>query len=213
MTPAVASYAHAGLGQNLHDALQLAVGAIFLLSSIPKLRDPRTFTQTVVDYKVIGAAAARVAAPGLIAVEGFLAISFLTGAAMDVGLAVAAATLVVFGVAIALNLRRGRAIDCGCFGHSGEQLSARSLVRVGALLAAVAVLAGTWVAGLSSIMTAAGLSAAGGAGLEYLVDIAGLTIVLLVTAAWVFVAPELVHVLRLAAGRPGREPATAGDET
>jgi hypothetical protein len=115
-------------------ALQLSLGIVFLLSVLPKLRHPRTFAQNVVEYKILSTELAYWFGLVLIPLEIFLALAFLTGWLADIALPLAIVMLVVFHVAVGLNLRRGRQIACGCFGDASEQISPRTQVRLFLLL-------------------------------------------------------------------------------
>src|SRR4051812_40905851 len=100
--------------------LQLGLGVTFLLAALPKLRRPRAFAQTVGEYGLVPGRAAIAVAPALLVLESFLAASLLTGWAARVAVVVASATLVGFAAAVAINLRRGRIVSCGCFGDPAE---------------------------------------------------------------------------------------------
>src|SRR5688572_2451657 len=97
-------------------ASQIALGIVFLLSVLPKLRAPFTFAESVVEYKILPAKAAYMFALILIPAEALLAISFLTGWLTSITLPLATVMLIAFLVAVGINLRRGRRISCGCFG-------------------------------------------------------------------------------------------------
>jgi uncharacterized membrane protein YphA (DoxX/SURF4 family) len=95
--------------------VQIALGAVFVVAALPKIVDPPSFAHMIYNYRIM---------PG--AVINFMAltmpwIELLTGLALVFGIwkgtarTIAAAMLVVFIVAIGLNLARGHAIDCGCF--------------------------------------------------------------------------------------------------
>jgi lysylphosphatidylglycerol synthetase-like protein (DUF2156 family) len=183
-----------GAGQQLAYALQLGLGVTFLLAAAPKLRDPSSFYATVVEYRIIGPRASKLVAASLIAVECFLALGFLTGAAIEPVLALALATLGVFAVATAVNLRRDRRVSCGCFGDPAETISPRSLARIGLLACGVIVLAAAFSSDGASVTTLAGLSAQGGAP-EYVVETAGLAGALSLVAIWLLHFREFAYVL------------------
>jgi uncharacterized membrane protein YphA (DoxX/SURF4 family) len=204
MTLAAASFGDLPTGQHLAFALQLGLGAVFVASAVPKLRDPRAFGRTVVEYRILPPAPARVAAPALIAVECVLAIGFLAGALPAATLALATVTLLVFAAATAVNLKRGRDVSCGCFGDPTERISARTLVRLGLLLAGVAVLALALASADIHATTIGGLADHGASALAYLVEVGGLAVVLVFAAVWALHLPEVGHMLRRAvAGRAG----------
>lgn len=111
--------------------IQLALGAVFLLSATGKLRSPIAFARGVVDYEILPPRLAFIFGFLVIPLESFLAFSHLTGwllvAAVPIGLAI----LLSFAMAVGLNLARGRGLPCYCFGgQSREMLSGRSLARL-----------------------------------------------------------------------------------
>jgi len=63
----------------LTDALQIAIGFVFLLSAGTKLQDPRGFIQGVIDYQILSPRLARYYGILLIPLEGLVAIAFLFG--------------------------------------------------------------------------------------------------------------------------------------
>lgn len=195
MTAAVTSLEELGAVQHLAYVLQLTLGSVFLLSAIPKLRNPSQFAHTVADYNIVSPRLARIAAPTVIAVECFLAFSLLTGALIEAGLALAGTTLAAFGVVTAVNLRRERDVPCGCFGDSSERVSAVGLMRVGLLLLALFGLVAALASGEATATTASDLVADGFSALRYLVAIGGTAAALMLTAALALRARELSPVL------------------
>ena len=100
----------------------LGAGAVFIGAALAKLRHRALFPGVVANYRLLPDALVAPVAALLPLAElalgaGLIAALFIGGAfALAVGLA-AAVLLLVFAVAMAVNLRRGRAhIDCGC-GH------------------------------------------------------------------------------------------------
>jgi hypothetical protein len=100
---------------------------------------------------------------------------------------------------VATNLRRGRRVPCGCFGGESERISARSLVRLALLLAAVLVLAVV----PTSPVTVGTLAANGASGLAYLAEVGSTALFVVLAGAWLLSLPELAFTLRQL--RPLRE--------
>ena len=106
--------------------VRIALGLLFVLAALPKLVDPPSFAHMIYNYRIV---------PG--ALVNFMAlvmpwVELLAGAALILGIwprsatALVGAMLLIFIVAISINLARGHAIDCGCFdvqsaGKSAEQ--------------------------------------------------------------------------------------------
>ena len=95
--------------------VQIALGAIFVAAALPKIADPPSFAHMIYNYRIL---------PGpLVNITALIMpwLEILTGLALIAGLwtraarNVVAAMLLVFIVAIAFNLFRDNAIDCGCF--------------------------------------------------------------------------------------------------
>jgi hypothetical protein len=173
-------------------ALQLGLGVVFTAAALPKLRHPAAFARTVAGYRVLPRPSTTVFVLAAIASESFLAVAFPTGWAIPVALPLAAALLAIFAVAVAINLRRGRRIACGCFGGESESLSGRSLARLATLLGGVVLL----VAFGRSPLTARELWSEGASALGYLVQVGGVSAFLLLAAAWLLSLRELAFVLR-----------------
>ena len=98
--------------------VQLALGAIFVAAALPKLADPPSFAHMIYNYRILPGGLINITALTLPWVE------ILTGAALLLGIWkrparwLIVAMLVVFMIAIAFNLVRNNAIDCGCFDTS-----------------------------------------------------------------------------------------------
>jgi uncharacterized membrane protein YphA (DoxX/SURF4 family) len=95
--------------------VQLGLGAIFVVASVPKIADPPSFAHMIYNYRLVPGPL--VNALGLVMpwVELLAGLALLVGvwrreAALLTGLLV-----VVFLGAIGWNLARGHAVDCGCF--------------------------------------------------------------------------------------------------
>jgi Methylamine utilisation protein MauE len=129
----------------LHDpaalwAARLALAAVFALAAITKLRALDEFVGVVHNYRVLPEILVRPVAYGLPPLEAAIALGLLIAPARTPAAIGAAALLVVFSLAMAVNLVRGRVeIDCGCFASAlkqriGWSLVARNLVLIGLAL-------------------------------------------------------------------------------
>jgi len=189
-------------------AVQLALGAVFVLSVIPKLQRPREFRRTVANYKVVSPALARVVAPAVIAAEAFLAVSLLTGWLAEVALPLAIVLLLAFAAGVAVNLRRGRDISCGCFGERAEPISPRTLVRLAVILLAV----GLVIAADGSPFAFGSAHPADVTALQYAVEAGALGAALAVVALWLLHLPEIASVARQRGDGAEKAQAEADDE-
>ncbi len=98
--------------------VQLALGAIFIAAAIPKIVDPPSFAHMIYNYRLVPGPLVNVMALLMPWAEILAGIALILGvwkrgARMLIGL-----MLVVFIVAILINVARGNAIDCGCFNVS-----------------------------------------------------------------------------------------------
>ena len=177
-------------------ALQVSLGVVFVLAAVPKLREPATFTRTVAAYRLLPRSATRGFAALVIAAESFLAFAFLTGWATSIALPLAALVVALFAVAVAVNLRRGQQVPCGCFGGESENISGRSLARLATLLGAVLLLAL-----VRPDVTVATLAEDSVSALRDLVLVGAVAAVLVLGAAWLLNLRELGFVLRRTVGR------------
>lgn len=123
---------------SLSFSLMLAV--ILLVAASHKLRVPQQFARQLEAYELLPQALVVPVARALPIVEGAIALAFLVPFLRHFAGIAAAALLLLYAVAISLNLWRGRRdIDCGCGGPGLERPLEASLVVRNAVLVAMAV--------------------------------------------------------------------------
>jgi putative oxidoreductase len=98
--------------------VQLALGAIFIVASLPKITDPPSFAHMIYNYRILPAGLINVSSLAMPWVELLCGLALILGAWRRAALSIIALMLVVFIAAITFNLARGNAIDCGCFNVS-----------------------------------------------------------------------------------------------
>jgi putative oxidoreductase len=106
--------------------IQLALGALFVIAAIPKIADPPSFAHMIYNYRIVPASLVNLMALTMPWVELLAGLALILGVWKRAALGLIGAMLVVFIIAIGINLARGNAIDCGCFnvadaGKSTEQ--------------------------------------------------------------------------------------------
>lgn len=106
--------------------VQLALGALFVIAAIPKIADPPSFAHMIYNYRIVPASLVNLMALTMPWVELLAGLALIIGVWKRAALGLIGAMLVVFIIAIGINLARGNAIDCGCFnvadaGKSTEQ--------------------------------------------------------------------------------------------
>ena len=95
--------------------VQIVLGLLFVAAALPKVVDPPSFAHMIYNYRIVPASLVNIMALVMPWVE------LLAGTALILGLwrrsanALIAILLVIFIVAIAINLAKGNVIDCGCF--------------------------------------------------------------------------------------------------
>lgn len=120
--------------------LRAGLSLLFVVAAGHKLRDMARFRATLADYRLLPDA---LVPPGAVAItvgELGVATALAIPGLRTAGLLAAAAILLLYGAAIAVNLVRGRRhIDCGCAGPAVRRPIGGWLVARNALVAAVAL--------------------------------------------------------------------------
>lgn len=135
------------MDESLGLLIRLVFGTIFLAAGSYKLSDLGEFADAIRLYRLIPGATAGAAAKMVAVTEASLGVTLLLGAAIPVAGRLGAALLVIFALAIAINLIRGRRIPCGCK-RAAEPIQVKHIVRnlagVAALLLLVDLPAHPW---------------------------------------------------------------------
>lgn len=111
---------------------------IFGSAALPKLAHRREFARAVENYALLPGRAVGTVARLLPLLELACALALLIGFFVRATALIAAALLVGFSVAVAINLARGRRIDCGCEGEVSPRKIGWGLVAADLVLAAMA---------------------------------------------------------------------------
>lgn len=94
---------------------QIALGIFFVVAALPKIADPPGFAHMIYNYRLVPGSLVNSMALAMPWLELLLGLALITGIWQRTAASLVAALLVVFTVAIGLNLLRGNPIDCGCF--------------------------------------------------------------------------------------------------
>jgi uncharacterized membrane protein YphA (DoxX/SURF4 family) len=122
--------------------LRLVLGGLLVLAGLGKLTDRLAFRQAVAEYHVLPAALERPFAAALPFIEVVLGALLLLGLGTAAAAALAAPLFASFGIAIGVNLARGRSFNCHCFGSvQSDPIGWGALVRSLALVVAAVVVA------------------------------------------------------------------------
>ncbi|MGZ5476803.1 MAG: MauE/DoxX family redox-associated membrane protein [Thermoanaerobaculia bacterium] len=103
--------------------VQLALGALFVAAAVPKIIDPPSFAHMIYNYRLLPAGLINISALVMPWVELLCGLALILGVWRKAALSIIGTMLVVFIIAISINLGRGNAIDCGCFDVSKANLT------------------------------------------------------------------------------------------
>ena len=109
--------------------VQIALGAIFVAAALPKLADPPSFAHMIYNYRILPAGLINISALNMPWVEIVTGLCLILGIWVRPARWIITAMLVVFMVAISINLLRGNAIDCGCFDTSAANKTYDERIR------------------------------------------------------------------------------------
>ncbi|MDQ3689594.1 MAG: DoxX family protein [Chloroflexota bacterium] len=117
------------------------VAIVFVAAGVMKLSDRRSFVRALHRYALLPRWAVTPAASALPPMEIAIGVAVVVGWFAPLPLIAAACLLVVFGLAIGVNLARGRPVPCGCFGGRDDPPANTATIWRNLGLAAVAVAA------------------------------------------------------------------------
>ena len=107
-----------------HWSICLSLALLWFSSARNKLREQRRFQQTLLSYQLLPAPLAAVLGWLLPCLELLIAVALLIPAGRDIPALAAAALLLVYGLAMGVNLLRGRHdLECGCSPGSDQFIS------------------------------------------------------------------------------------------
>ena len=109
--------------------VQIALGAIFVAASLPKLLDPPSFAHMIYNYRLVPGFAINAIALVMPWLELLAGVALILGIWRRPAAVIIGAMLVVFIVAISINLGRDNAVNCGCFDINAPQKSHDELIE------------------------------------------------------------------------------------
>lgn len=127
------------------------VAFVFLTAAIPKLVERREFERAVRNYALVPDRTVPAVATWLPRLELACALALLLGVGVSLFAGIAAVLLLAFAAAIAVNLMRGRSIECGCRGFVASRRIGWGLVAGDMFLAGMAAIAALLAPGTLSL--------------------------------------------------------------
>ena len=95
--------------------VQIVLGLLFVAAGLPKVVDPPSFAHMIYNYRIVPASLVNLMALVMPWIELLSGMALILGLWRRSATALIAILLLVFIVAISINLARGNVIDCGCF--------------------------------------------------------------------------------------------------
>ena len=95
--------------------VQIALGLIFVVAAWPKIIDPPSFAHMIYNYRILPGSLINISSLVMPWVELLAGLALILGIWTRPARWIVGLLLAVFMIAIAFNLARGNAIDCGCF--------------------------------------------------------------------------------------------------
>jgi hypothetical protein len=109
--------------------VRLVLGGMFLISALPKLRQPYDFLGEVYAYEIVGPKLGMLAAMVLPWAELLVGICLLGSIFVGGALLVSAGMGAMFTVVLAWAIYHGLDITCGCFGTGSSRVGYGTLLR------------------------------------------------------------------------------------
>jgi hypothetical protein len=166
---------------------RFVLGFVFLNASVSKLLAPAQFARAVRNYRLLPARLNQPVSKWLPRLELALALALLLGFGAGIAAGVIAVMLMLFAAAVALNLARGRRIDCGCFTTPSPRTIGWRLVAADlglAVMAGVVAALDPRVLALLPLPTAGPSSLGSESGLALAIVAALLVLGYLVVSSW-----------------------------
>lgn len=98
--------------------VQFVLAAFFVVAGLAKIADPPGFAHEIHNYGLVPGVAVNAMALVLPWLELIVGVGLFLGIARRSAARILGILLIVFIVALSINLARGKPVDCGCFGTS-----------------------------------------------------------------------------------------------
>ena len=101
--------------------VQFVLAAFFVVAGLAKIADPPGFAHEIHNYGLVPGTFVNMMALVLPWLEVITGVALFLGVARRSAARILGILLIVFIAALAINLARGKPVDCGCFGVSTVQ--------------------------------------------------------------------------------------------
>jgi len=103
----------------LNVRVQIALGVIFVSAALPKILDPPTFAHMIYNYRMVPGPFVNLIALILPWMELLAGLALILGFWRRTAATLVAIFLLIFMLGMSVNILRGNAVDCGCWGAIG----------------------------------------------------------------------------------------------
>ena len=109
--------------------VQFVLAAVFVVAAVGKIADPPGFAHEIHNYALMPGFAINAMALVLPWLELVCGLALFLGVARRSAARILGILLVVFAIALSINLARKRPVDCGCFGTSKVEKTTEERLR------------------------------------------------------------------------------------
>ena len=109
--------------------VQFVLAAVFAVAAFGKIADPPGFAHEIHNYALVPGFAINAMAIALPWLELVCGMALFVGLARRSAARILGVLLVVFAIALSINLARKRPVDCGCFGTSKVEKTTEQRLR------------------------------------------------------------------------------------
>jgi uncharacterized membrane protein YphA (DoxX/SURF4 family) len=111
--------------------LRVLLGVVFIWASVPKILNPQSFAEIVVNYRILSPALVNPAAIVLPWTEALCGVCLISGRLVRGSALIFVALMVIFLAATAFNIYRGLDVNCGCFSVAAKKAHGSQLINLG----------------------------------------------------------------------------------
>jgi uncharacterized membrane protein YphA (DoxX/SURF4 family) len=108
--------------------VQIALGAIFVAASIPKIIDPPSFAHMIYNYRLMPGWSLNAIALGMPWLEMLCGLALILGVWRKSAASIIGALLIAFIISLSIKLARDNAVNCGCFDMTSANKSHEELI-------------------------------------------------------------------------------------